>query len=192
MINNYMRSHWKNSPRTTENFKKKPIENTTRMRYNHVRGEKMNDNFKAVLRQRHITAYRLAKDTGIPYTTIYELTTGKKDINKKPLEDIIRIAAALQTSLDNIQNPVHVMDKRSGKYRNVKYTWSYDGIMLLNVKYKEESKTIKTDLQMTNIDDVQVYIAVTELIIDNYLNEVTEEKEIQRLQEKLKCMNITS
>ena len=148
------------------------------MRYNHYRGEQMNDNFKAILRKRHITSYRLAKDTGIPYTTIYELTTGKKDINKKPLEEIIRIAAVLQTSIDNIRNPIHVMDKRSGKYRNVRYTWSYDGVMLLHVIYKEKNKTIKTDLQMTHIDDIQIYIAVTELIIDNYLNEIAEEKKI--------------
>ena len=45
--------------------------------------DEMNEKFIAAVKKAGITGYKLSKKTGIPYTTISELLTGKKDINKK-------------------------------------------------------------------------------------------------------------
>ena len=52
----------------------------------------MNEKFIAAVKKAGITGYKLSKKTGIPYTTISELLTGKKDINKKAAETVLRLA----------------------------------------------------------------------------------------------------
>ena len=75
----------------------------------------MNVKFIAAVKKAGITGYKLSKKTGIPYTTISELLTGKKDINKKAAETVLRLAEAMDCSITDILNPVFVMDGVSGK-----------------------------------------------------------------------------
>ena len=43
----------------------------------------MNEKLIAKVKKSDITGYKLSKKSGIPYTAISELLTGKKGINKK-------------------------------------------------------------------------------------------------------------
>ena len=58
-----------------------------------------------------ITKYRLAKDSGIPYTTISDICSGKAQIEKCSVETIYRISKVLGVSMESLIEPC--FDKRS-------------------------------------------------------------------------------
>ena len=62
----------------------------------------LNQKLSAILTQKGISKYKLAKLTGMPYTTIYELINGK---NKSPsFEAVVKIANALEIQLTELIN----------------------------------------------------------------------------------------
>ena len=56
------------------------------------------DIFAAILQERGLTAYRVAKDTGIPQTIVYEWIYGKRE--SAQLEHLKKIADYLDCSVD--------------------------------------------------------------------------------------------
>ena len=66
----------------------------------------MNKNFVNAVKNSGITPYRLSKYSGVPYTIISELLTGKKDINKRAADTVLRLAKALNLEISDIMNPV--------------------------------------------------------------------------------------
>ncbi len=66
----------------------------------------MNENFIQTMTDKKISAYSLAKNTGIPYTTISRLKTQKLDINKCAVETVVKIAKELETPIESLLNPV--------------------------------------------------------------------------------------
>lgn len=57
-----------------------------------------------------ITMYRLAKESGIPYTTINDICGGKAQLEKCTAETIYRISQVLGVSMENLIEPC--FDKR--------------------------------------------------------------------------------
>ena len=95
----------------------------------------MNKNFVNAVKNSGITPYRLSKYSGVPYTIISELLTGKKDINKRAADTVLRLAKALNLEISDIMNPVYVLDGVSGKYKGVSYRWKrQDDYMILSLK----------------------------------------------------------
>ncbi len=138
----------------------------------------MNRNFIEKKDSLKVSAYRLSKDTGIPYTTISELCTGKTDINKCSADTVYKLAVYFNCDMKDILNYVDTMENYSGKYNKLKFRWipRQDGISL----------TIEKDGMTIVIDTIpRVYTsrpndfkkAFTELLIDNYL----EEKELEKM-----------
>ena len=64
-----------------------------------------------LMKNRNITKYRLAKDSGVPYTTINDICSGKAQIEKCSAETIYRIAKELGVSMENLIEPY--IEKRS-------------------------------------------------------------------------------
>lgn len=60
---------------------------------------------------KNMTKYRLAKNSGIPYTTINDICSGKARLEKCTVETIYRISKALGVSMENLIAPC--MEKRS-------------------------------------------------------------------------------
>ena len=63
-----------------------------------------------LMENKKITKYRLAKDSGIAYTTINDICSGKAQLEKCSAETIYRIAKALGVSMESLIEPC--LDKR--------------------------------------------------------------------------------
>ena len=64
-----------------------------------------------LMEKKKITRYRLAKDSGMAYTTINDICSGKAQIEKCSAETIYRISKVLGVSMESIIEPY--FDKRS-------------------------------------------------------------------------------
>lgn len=58
-----------------------------------------------LIRERNITKYRLAKNSGIPHTTINDICSGKAQIEKCSAETIYRLAKELDVSMESLVEP---------------------------------------------------------------------------------------
>ena len=58
--------------------------------------------FRELLEKKKITAYRLAKKSGVPYATISDLCCGKTKIEKCTAETVFRIAKALDMTMEEL------------------------------------------------------------------------------------------
>ena len=140
----------------------------------------MNEKFTEKLKSSGLTMYRLSRMTGIPYTTINEIANGKKDINYRPADIVCRLAAALNTTMQEIMNPVHIMNQAEGKYRGIRYTWKYERTMHLHLTTENGDYIIPTNYQMTKPEYRRVYTAAAEMYIDRYLEERRMEEALQQ------------
>ncbi len=64
-----------------------------------------------LMENKKITKYRLAKESGIAYTTINDICSGKAQLEKCSAETIYRISKVLGVSMENLIE--HCFDKRS-------------------------------------------------------------------------------
>ena len=55
-----------------------------------------------ILEKRSITKYRLSKDSGVPYATIHDISTGKADIMNCNVDTVYKIAKALSVSIESL------------------------------------------------------------------------------------------
>ena len=55
-----------------------------------------------VLKQKNMTKYRLSKISGVPFTTISEITTGKTKIKNCTGETLYRLTKALDVTMEDI------------------------------------------------------------------------------------------
>jgi plasmid maintenance system antidote protein VapI len=53
-----------------------------------------------ILKERNITKYRLSKDSGIPYTTINDICSGKAQLEKCSAETVYRISRQLHITME--------------------------------------------------------------------------------------------
>ena len=137
----------------------------------------MNENLRRKLLENKISSYRLSKVSGVPYTTISELLTGKKDINRRPVETVLRLSRALACPLEDILNPVYIMDGVSGRYRGVKYRWEREkDHMVLRVRTRSGEHTIRTQYQFCSPHKKEDYMDATEVYIDLFLQDALNEK----------------
>ena len=58
-----------------------------------------------LMEAKSITKYRLAKDSGIPYTTINDICSGKARIERCSAETIYRISKELGVSMESLIEP---------------------------------------------------------------------------------------
>ena len=58
-----------------------------------------------LMTQRGITKYRLSKNSGIPYTTINDICSGKAQLEKCSAETIYRISKELGVSMESLLEP---------------------------------------------------------------------------------------
>ena len=64
-----------------------------------------------LMESKKITQYRLAKESGIAYTTINDICNGRAQLEKCSAETIYRISKVLDVSMENLIEPC--LDKRS-------------------------------------------------------------------------------
>ena len=59
-------------------------------------------NINELLRQKNLTKYQLSKVSGVPFTTISEITTGKSNIKNCTVETLYKLAKALDVSMESL------------------------------------------------------------------------------------------
>lgn len=58
-----------------------------------------------LMAEKHITKYRLSKNSGVPYTTINDICNGKAQLEKCSAETIYKIAKELDISMEYLLEP---------------------------------------------------------------------------------------
>lgn len=79
-------------------------------RYNVGEGRRMNMMVKELLHEKKLSMYRLAKESGIPYTTVVDICNGKAKLGKCSAETIYKLAHVLNISMEALLEPC--MEKR--------------------------------------------------------------------------------
>lgn len=67
---------------------------------------------KDLLKERDMTIYRLAKDSGVPYATVNDICNGKTRLEKCSAETIYKLSKALEVTMENLLEP-YIADRCS-------------------------------------------------------------------------------
>ena len=70
--------------------------------------------FSELINKKNITMYRLSSQSGIPYTTINDICSGKTKLEKCSAETIYKLAKTLNVDMEFLTEDVY---KRQGFYR---------------------------------------------------------------------------
>lgn len=65
---------------------------------------------KDLLKERDMTIYRLAKDSGVPYATVNDICNGKTRLEKCSAETIYKLSKALKVTMENLLEP-YIMER---------------------------------------------------------------------------------
>ena len=86
----------------------------------------MNRSFKTALMNSGMSMYRLAKTTGVPYTTINRLVNGKLDISDCNAGTVYKLSKALGVTMEQLVTQLDFLTGTEGEYLGVKYKWTKD------------------------------------------------------------------
>ncbi|SDI46798.1 Cro/C1-type HTH DNA-binding domain-containing protein [Pseudobutyrivibrio sp. 49] len=138
----------------------------------------MNDKFIEIVKSSGKTAYRISKETGIPYTTVNELCNGKTNINNAIAETVLKLAIYLECNIDELLNDFSILDGYAGKYKGYSFKWksSSDGIELLVKEDGQYRAIYKEDRIIIDSDYNKTKEILTKVIIDAYDEQAQAEK----------------
>jgi hypothetical protein len=142
------------------------------------RTEMENSAFVEKLNRDGASMYRVSRETGIPYTTIQELVSGKNDINRCPYETVARLSAYFRCSPSELANPVQYVANIHGTYRKIPYRWIIrDGTAELHIRDGQSDVVLMYSAELTQARFSREYFATTLCLIDRFLRD----KEVQEL-----------
>ncbi len=58
-----------------------------------------------IIKQKQLSKYRLSKNSGIPYTTLTDILSGKADITKCSAETVYKLSKELQITMEDLLSP---------------------------------------------------------------------------------------
>ena len=71
-----------------------------------------------IMQAKGMTRYRLSKSSGVPYTTVNDICTGKAQLEKCSAETIYRIAKALDVSMESLLEPCFIIRSSFELYKS--------------------------------------------------------------------------
>lgn len=117
---------------------------------------------KTIIDSKGLTPYKVSKETKIPYTTIYELYSGKRSIDLCNVQYVHRIAIYLDVTIEQLINGDAFL---VGYYDDNRYEmYVYDDKTI--VEY--EGNTIVDEPIHKNAWSNKIYRAYAEMIIDEF------------------------
>ena len=146
-----------------------------------MKNNTVNHAFLEALKKSGLTAYSLAQRTGISYTTISELKTGKRDINHCSFEMVYKLACALHADMRDICNSIFILEGAEGHYKGIHYVWRNDKDTWLSFDYKGTPVELHGQTLLTVPWDYMVYQKLAEIRIDQFLQEKEIDRRIDRL-----------
>ena len=148
----------------------------------------MNDNFIEAVKRSGKSQYRIAKESGIPFSTINAMFNRKQQVNNCATVTILRISTVLGENFLDLLDPYPLLDNTCGEYKDIKYTWKEnEGTMQLCSEFKGEPVVIDTGLKLNLPGKQSEYPKIAEWNIDRYLSEKRFEmyaKELSHAMEK--------
>lgn len=73
-------------------------------------------NINTLLEQKGISKYRLAKQSGVPHSTLNDICSGKTNIEKCSAETLYRIARVLEVSMESLIEEDYLENERVRSY----------------------------------------------------------------------------
>lgn len=141
----------------------------------------MNDNFNRVLKGSGMSMYALAKNTGVPYTTINEIHNGKIDINQCAAQTVWKLGTILKTDPGEIMNTIMYMDGIRGRCGDIDYVWETDKTSKIVFEYLGDK--VKLDMgALYNIPDrIKYYQQFARWRIKDYIEDIKWHKDAGKL-----------
>ncbi len=133
-----------------------------------------NKNFLAVFNNKNMSLYELAAKSGVQYSVVHNIFTGQTDINNSTANTVLKLSRILNTSIEDVLNPVIPLNDASGHAGRVKYTWKYqDGVYHLHFKCSNKLVDYNTGYRKFTERDVASEKYIAQVIIDGYMEEYT-------------------
>ena len=82
---------------------------------------------KELLKEKNMSVYRLAKESGIPYTTVNDICSGRAQLEKCSAETVYKIADTLNVSMEELLEP-YLLPRSS--FENFKSSVCHQGDIL--------------------------------------------------------------
>lgn len=130
----------------------------------------MNDNFIEAVKKSNKSQYRIAKESGVPFSTINAMFNRKQQVNNCAAVTILRISAVLGENFFSLLDPYPLLDNTCGEYKGIKYTWiNKAGSMEIHFEFAGEPVVIDTGLRLDLPAKQAEYPTIAEWNIDRYL-----------------------
>ena len=130
----------------------------------------MNDNYKKCVLKTGKSLYKIAHETGIPYTTLNELHNGKKNINNVAAETVYKLCLYFNCNMNELLNPFPLLKNSQGTYMGIKYKWEpyLEGIELHI--FDEEDDIVLTQISPAIPRWYECYThEILEMLIEMYI-----------------------
>lgn len=105
----------------------------------------MNENFLKLVEKKHYSIEQISCETGISYELLLDLVNRKMNINQCAAEIIYKLTLYFECSFEDLLNPILLVAKASGKYRDVSYKWVPNSNKLLDLVIFENGKEVVID-----------------------------------------------
>lgn len=121
-----------------------------------------------------MSMYSLAKNTGLPYTTINRLVNEKLDINDCNAAAVYKIARALGVTMEQLVRNYDFLTGTEGEYLGVKYKWTKDKEehqLLVLMDGEQEEVVWQAKRLLTDSTKRDGYEGVAKLAVKGYLHQ---------------------
>ena len=129
----------------------------------------MNDGFKTLVQKTNKSLYRISHESGIPYTTLSELSNEKKDINRIASETVYKLCLYLHCDMSELLNPVPLLANQKGTYRKIPYQWIKTESKVDLQIYTSDGEVTLVELNQVLPDTYRYSRELIEMVIDTYL-----------------------
>ena len=102
--------------------------------------------FSELINKKNITMYRLSSQSGIPYTTINDICSGKTKLEKCSAETIYKLAKTLNVNITgSVTSPLKLTFKATNfeKEITLNYSASQNSIQTVSARSTTKSSTSK-------------------------------------------------
>lgn len=140
-----------------------------------------NNNFNQIVAISGKTLYKVSKETGIPYTILSELSTGKKSINNVTSETVYKLSLYFSCSMQDILNPISI-GNIEGIYNGFKYKWTAnEDKITVQITDKKNVVLTKNYKQIYAQQPFQIMVLCAQTLIDELIIKKQMEKDYARI-----------
>ena len=147
----------------------------------------MNDIFKDKVKELHISPLQIAKQAGIPYTTVNRLLNDKTEINNCPVYVVNRLAMLFDCQIEDLMDQNSYMENVENTYRGITYKWKKENGRM-HILFEDNGKHIDLDTGclMMVPSRKKEYNLVGEMLIDEYMENKEFEKAAAEIERKMR------